>query len=569
MSTMLPDHIDQTDPRRNGERMVFGWFSQPNVPGTTFYSIEQKTHKKKLISEVDFLYVCDRGFLCVEVKGGQAIFREDRTWYSTNYWGEDNEINNPFQQAIGCQNALKRYFEQTYGKYSNQANCLIGYAVIFPECIFTGSGNDLVTEVVFDGKWNVEDFPRYLNKVFDYWEEQEKIKHSTVPVKLSTQQTRQAIDLLRGDFHVIPSMKLELQSAEQKMIELTEDQYDLMFDLEDNKHAVIFGAAGTGKSVLALEYARRCAAKGKSVLYLCYNRNMMLFAKNSLSESVSSIDVSTYHGLLSKNIKDNSFITSTVPDVSKSFLQAGVTPEQKYDVVVIDEGQDLMYTEVLDTLNLFIEKGLKHGRWAIFLDPNQNIFNPSEEYDFAWEYLQAEMTPYTKTLRYNCRNTEQIARRTAELSWVPPAKYLKIQGTRVITKTFDGKQDFIKIFKQELTSLLASGVLAKDIVILSRNKKQNSLMADIDSLCGLQLRECNTIVESRSTGLNFFTVQSFKGLESKIVFFVDIPGFESVYNRMLNYVGMSRAMLQLYIFFDKSVRDEYEEVLEKGEDFLI
>ncbi len=90
MAKMIPDYIDLEDPRRNGERMVFEWFSEKTIPGTVYYSLLQKNHRHKLIGEVDFLYVSERGFLCVEVKGGQDIYRNDMEWYSVNKKGEPN-----------------------------------------------------------------------------------------------------------------------------------------------------------------------------------------------------------------------------------------------------------------------------------------------------------------------------------------------------------------------------------------------------------------------------------------------------------------------------------------------
>ena len=40
-------------------------------------------------------------------------------------------------------------------------------------------------------------------------------------------------------------------------------------------------------------------------------------------------------------------------------------------------------------------------------------------------------------------------------------------------------------------------------------------------------------------------------------------------NRRLNYVGMSRAKVRLSIFFNSISRDEYENVIDKGEELLI
>ena len=140
MSKMIPNYIDHEDPRRNGERLVFELFSNEKIKGTTFYSMPQINHRHKMIGEVDFLYISQKGILCLEVKGGQDIFRKDRTWYSVNRMGVENEIKDPFKQAMDCMYALKKYLADTYGKNSPQANYLMGYGVIFPECIFTGKG---------------------------------------------------------------------------------------------------------------------------------------------------------------------------------------------------------------------------------------------------------------------------------------------------------------------------------------------------------------------------------------------------------------------------------------------
>ena len=49
MAKLIPNEIDQEDPRRDGERLVFEWLSDPAVPGTAFYSLLQKNHRHKLI----------------------------------------------------------------------------------------------------------------------------------------------------------------------------------------------------------------------------------------------------------------------------------------------------------------------------------------------------------------------------------------------------------------------------------------------------------------------------------------------------------------------------------------
>jgi Holliday junction resolvase-like predicted endonuclease len=168
MAILLPNSFEEGDPKRNGEHLVYQWLSADDIPGYAFYSMLQKNHTYKIIGEVDFLYVCERGLLCIEVKGGQRISRKDRKWYSLSKSNNEYEIHNPFLQAQDCMFALKRYIIDKYGSSSTQSKYLLGYAVICPECKFTGDGNDLVTEVMFDADYSLSDFPVFLNKVFNY-----------------------------------------------------------------------------------------------------------------------------------------------------------------------------------------------------------------------------------------------------------------------------------------------------------------------------------------------------------------------------------------------------------------
>ena len=564
---MIPDYIDQTDSRRNGERLVYEWLSDKNIPGIVYYSLLQKNHTHKLIGEIDFLYISKRGFLCIEVKGGQDIYRKDGKWFSVNRRGEHNVIKNPFVQAKDCQYALKNLFIATYGKNSVQAKYLVGYAVVFPECKFTGTGNDLITEVVFDAKYNLEDFPAYLNKVYDHWENLELTRHGFVSTELTETQLRQANDLLCSDFHVVPSMHLELQHAEQQMIKLTEEQYEILDIIDNNSRAIIQGAAGTGKSLLALELIRKNAAKGGMSLYLCFNKHMADYAEMSLSDCQNA-EVSTFHALLMNLLNDKTLYTLPSSELSYKFLKEVVPVKQKYSMIVIDEGQDLFNLDVFTVIDALLDHSLEKGKWSVFLDPNQNIFNPNSKYEQTMEYLRELYHVMLLPLTVNCRNTQPIANRTAALTVTPPAKNLKLSGPRVITRSYDDRKNFLLLFTREMQSLLSSGISSKDIVILSRYKMENSMLSEVKKVCNLEVEENSNIKILRDRCLNYFTVQSFKGLESKIVFYIDIDGFSSIRDRMLNYVAMSRACLQLYLFYDASKKQEYEDTLDKGTDLL-
>ena len=59
MSKMIPNYIDQEDPRRNGERLVFELFSDEKIKGTTFYSMPQINHRHL----VDYYHITFQGVL--------------------------------------------------------------------------------------------------------------------------------------------------------------------------------------------------------------------------------------------------------------------------------------------------------------------------------------------------------------------------------------------------------------------------------------------------------------------------------------------------------------------------
>ena len=59
----------------------------------------------------------------------------------------------------------------------------------------------------------------------------------------------------------------------------------------------------------------------------------------------------------------------------------------------------------------------------------------------------------------------------------------------------------------------------------------------------------------------FYTAQAFKGLEAQVVIYLDIEGFKSNDERMLNYVAMSRARTLLEVFYDQSLEKDRQEMM--------
>lgn len=571
MAKVIPDHIDSDDPSRDGERIVMQLLMSPDVPGIALYSNKHHNDDLKMVSESDFLYICNRGIITFEVKGGVAITRKDGVWYSTTRAGNINEIHNPFSQSDGCYYDVTKKIKEIYGIKSPQNNFLIGYGVIFPQCIFTSQSADLNTEVLFDCRQNFKDFRSYIDSVFNYWEKRYETQREVlaergvfIPEKtgLSDIQVKQMFDLFCGDFKVVPSLKLTIQNISQKFQMLTDNQYDALAIAEENKRVVIKGAAGTGKSFLALRQVALCAAMQKRVLYVCYNSNMAEYARCSVEMSPYTT-VTTYHALIMAAMHNLSMYSMGVDEISKVFLEN--PPEtEKYDYLIIDEGQDILKPSVLDVLDYFLDGGLQDGDWTIYLDHNQNIFNKDKEYEEAWELMRAVYNPTVFPLLKNCRNTKQITQSTAVVTGIPPVKDSRVDGEPVIPVFYKDKHDFLKQLRARVGEIINGGVSPSSIVILSKHKKENSILSDVESICNLRITEREDIKQYKENILNYYTVQSYKGLESDVVFLIDVEGFDDDNDVRMNYVGMTRAKISLFMFMESSLEMEYNMKIMKG-----
>ena len=66
----------------------------------------------------------------------------------------------------------------------------------------------------------------------------------------------------------------DLETLRPQLLRLTNDQLNSLKRVRLNNRCVINGAAGTGKTVLAMELARERCEKGESVALLCSNPNL-------------------------------------------------------------------------------------------------------------------------------------------------------------------------------------------------------------------------------------------------------------------------------------------------------
>jgi superfamily I DNA/RNA helicase len=334
--------------------------------------------------------------------------------------------------------------------------------------------------------------------------------------------------------------------------------------LVDEPRAIISGGAGTGKTLLALEEARRFSAAGKSVLLVCFNRQLASFLQKATS-SMAAVRTASLHSYMADVVR-RADLESELPAAAESELFEVFYPElcfravvdrlvsDRFDVLIIDAGQDLLSNAYLDVFDSLVASGLSGGTWRIFYDRRQNLFEGTEPIGLR----RVRQSAVTFNLTLNCRNTFPIGVSTSLLCGLDPMATLRVDGDDVVTRWYNDPAEERRLLGRDIATLLSSGFRPKDLVILSRRRIERSCVAA--GLPGVSGHVTDISESTPATGdLPFSTVQSFKGLEADAVFLIDVDALLPPDAASAMYVGASRARTNLYVYLEAGVRAVYED----------
>jgi hypothetical protein len=486
--------------------------------------------------ELDLLVIDPaRGALGLEVKGG-GVERTREGWFSTDRNRVRHSIKDPGRQASQAIHGIHRFLSEARGFGKVGLRCRTGWGVVLPDVdVPRELGPDLPRGLLID-RADFADIRFAIDRVFKTQRlEGPDLSQATLQALLST---------LLPTCRLIPSLAARIQQDAESLIRLTEEQSATLDMLEDNHRVAIQGSAGTGKTVLALEKARRLSEEGQRTLLLCFNRPLA----DHLRRFASGFEVDTFHGFCSSkaNLAKVSFHIPTggsardfwEDEAPLKLLEAlEARPDDRYDAIVVDEGQDFRehwWPSIEEALN-----DPAKGTLYVFFDPHQNIYGggPPAALDIA-----------PTRLVFNCRNTQRIAEYAGELvSASTRVRPGAPAGAAVESFACGSPEEMVSQVRKQLHRLVVEEKIAADqIVVLSTRSTKKSALAKQRKLGNLHLVDIDS--PPGPAEIRFGSLQRFKGLEADVVLLVDVEAEARTSSPEHLYVGTSRARHLLLLF---------------------
>jgi len=508
------------------EREVFGILERTQLGegACCLHSLSLSRHDYKLCAEVDFVIVTRNSVVVLEVKGGGVACR-DGVWVFTDRFGvEHRKSEGPFQQARSGMYALRARLEDHFGSDAVRA-FTFGYGVVFPDCAFAERSVEWDPVMVLDSSRirKRRDLTKPLHDLMRYWER----KQQPLPQPPLGFRDR-LLHFLRPSFERLPSLCNRADALDETMDALTDEQYSRLDIIQENPRILCSGGAGTGKTFLALEVARRHAARGERVLVACSGRPLAGFLRSKIRSDLVRV---------------------TTGEEMKGLGTA-------FDVLIVDEGQDLINLETLDVLDRQLIGGLEKGTWRFFYDANSQA-GLLGRFDQDALTLLRSAGAVSATLSLNCRNTNEIVIQTKLLTGSDLGTPSAGTGPPVRYVFYSNQAEEASLLDEYWKELSAEDVGPGDISILSQVHLQESCIPSTRMFKKRRIAEVTETIAAvwPCVDATFSTIADFKGLENRFVLLVDLEQHGNLERlRSALYVGMTRARAGLWIAAHERLR---------------
>ena len=602
---MLPPVVDPECPSPGEIRLFESLRDDPATRGwTVLHSLGISQHVRQVVGEADFVaLIPGKGVLCIEVKAHRRVQREGGAWYL----GRDPvDYRGPFKQALeACESIRTRVANEN----PHLRSIPFAWVVVFTHVELVEqirSGEWLPCQMLTsDQIWHDQGVGHVLESALEGWlrnlESSETARWYDRGRHLpKASQIPELVKILRPDFEICESAASAAGKRADELRRYTGEQFVALDAIEVNKRVLFTGPAGTGKTLLALEAARRLEAKGQRVALVCYNRLLGRWLADQASGSGGVQFAGTIDRLLMDVLEVNHISREAFAHLPKDALERLTAPDcqyQQFDVIIVDEAQDIFpedkgYRDVLDAL---LREGMGDGKWCVFGDfEKQALFAGQDQVREAVEWLAGDAgRPLVARipLSVNCRNTPRISE-FVKLLGQPGMPYSRVlrpdDGFDARCKFWANRQDQVSQLGKILEDLFQEGYHPHDIVVLSATAVAPSAAVELaavssaprvaqfgdkaldfltrlgDSGSQAQFDGMDGAGEDHGRAVFYTTIAKFKGLESPAVVLTDFEEISTEKASSLLYTGITRATERLFLLAHESAAEEFRRIVEQA-----
>lgn len=560
MATLIPVQPKECT---HGERIVYEALGRDLDPDwIVLHSLGLPGHETKIWGEADILVLSTKGVFALEVKGGKVSCKDGVWTFGDPSRSSYTKQEDPWTQAKGTMFAVKNKLVEVDRRL---ANLLFGFGVVMPHEVFTTVGAEIEPAILLDKRQIKRNLRYYIGDLHRHWSGVYRQKHGREPKLPTREEIKRIRQILRPDFDSAFSLGSYLTGVETSLIQLSRDQIRASRRMSENPRTIVRGKAGTGKTVVAVERALQLSEKGLRVLFLCFNQLLArhLLQGIAVDKRGAGVEVRHVHSLYREVIDKAGLSGRLETAADQTDLFARVFPEtfadaaietglEPWDVLVLDEAQDLLTPANIDAFDMMVANGINRGRWHIFFDKLQNIYGTDVQDQV--EKRLSEAQPAFDDLFENCRNTRQVAVQASILSGIDLALDGAPDGPKCDNVYFRDAKQLHSLLESTVSLLLKQDIRPQDIAILSPRKRENSMLSKMDSLSGVPLVD---VAKAGPSDMVFSTMHAFKGLERLVVLAVDVDGIGDPQRAMLHYAGFSRARGLLHVFLHERAKSVY------------
>jgi hypothetical protein len=510
----------------------------------------------------------EHGLLVLEVKAGEPSLDHDGTWHL----GPITLNQSPFEQASKSKHFLRAKL-MDLPDWPTDLDPLAGHAVAFPdvdlESLPRGHsllGVDAPTELVLDATalQTVDGIQGWLDHVFEYWVGD----GGGFRRPLGVQGVELVDELLRPTVSLHRLVRGRIEDDRDELVAASRAQALIVNRWKSMRRVEVIGPAGSGKSMLAAERARRLAAEGYRTLLVCFNQRLATTMQRDLADAKApaGLEVTTFHRLcellgskagtlpLRPSPIPREWWDETLPDALDAAI--GADEDARYHAVIVDEGQDfaLGWLESLALLLFDQEDGV----FWVFHDPAQALFRPD---------VVGQLDLGRLELFENHRNPPMVAQMAARFrNDDQEIETMRVEG--MPAEVIDAKPgaETVEAVRQTLHRLIVEEkVPTFRVAVLSGRSARESGVWRQRRYGNVTLWNEALEDDGRSRGLPpehipeepddvvlFETIRRFKGLEREVIILCELPSEGARLDELL-YVALTRATTHVVAIAPKTL----------------